>query len=522
MAPNAQWPRHNRKLKLTAILSCLGCSEMVFASLRRGLDVLLSPVPAALAALLLSLLLFDAFPGDSMHYHLPFAVRFLQLPHWPDFSGYHNGRFEGFPRLWRLLLGPGLLTMRPRLFILPNLVSFAFLIAVCRRYLRLSAPRTICCCFAFPVVLFGFRSSLQDFFLNTLLLAAAIILFAPRSAPLQGGGRPLVPLLRWGEILALFCLGLAANVKYQGLFGACIIFAAWIVFRLLDQRRTRERWILDGFKLVVSFFLVVLIWAQPISNVVQFGNPVYPVRIVGLPGTERPTSSPIQYIPKLPLLSNAASYLVSVTEIDPIIRSTAGFNFQRSWHNHNLPKPQFLPGQGDYQSYILTGGSNGLLFVALFVMACLSLATSMKARDAMEDGLLQLRLRLMIVSVLFAFLPQSMELRYYMITLFTPALVAVSGQDNPWRQPSRYLVVVGVWFSLFAPFLVPVYFWLRTGAWINANGLLTPDVYRDLPPAKLCLQQKSTWGKNFVQTPIRGGDDARMALGCAFRLSRPH
>jgi hypothetical protein len=103
---------------------------------------------------------------------------------------------------------------------------------------------------------------------------------------------------------------------------------------------------------------MIFIIAQPINNTLQYGNPFYPVRVAGLNGTELPTSSPIQYISKLPLLANAVGYFVSVTEIDPIVHSKAGWTFQRSWHNHNLVKDGLKAAPGDYKLFAFTGGSN--------------------------------------------------------------------------------------------------------------------------------------------------------------------
>jgi hypothetical protein len=106
--------------------------------------------------------------------------------------------------------------------------------------------------------------------------------------------------------------------------------------------------------------------------------------------------------------------------------------------------------------------SNGLLTVSLIALACFSMAAETKQLNGDNIDHFKLRFRLLLISFLFAFLHQSMELRYYMISLFVPALVAVSSDVKRCREPSRYLAVAGVWFALFSPFLVPVYFWIRT------------------------------------------------------------
>ncbi len=493
---------------------------MTVAFLRRLLNLLLNPWPAAIAALFLSLLLFDAFPADSLMYHLPFSVRFLDLPGFPDFSNYHQGRYQGFPSLWRILLGPGLALKHPRLFILPNIAALGVLLYCSRRILRLSAAMTICCCFAFPVALLGFRSSLQDFFVNVMVLIASLALFQPASS-LDGAIRKPFWISRW-DLLGLACLALAANVKFQGLFMAVLVLMAAVVFRLQDLGlKGRATGSLLKRRLVLAVLLIGLVFTQQILNTARFGNPFYPVSVLGLSGTERPTASPIKYIPRLPLLANAASFLVSATEVDPIIRSEAGFSFVRSWHNHNIPKAEFMPAPGEYQKYILTGGSNGLVFLAVLFGALLSAYGREKGDQLQDLSMLTLKRRLLVSSFLFIFLPQSMEMRYYMITLFVLALVSVVGEPTPLRQVMRWIIVAAVWFALALSFLQPLYYWARTGEWISARGLLSPDTYRSLPGKEKCLESRSLWGGpiNHSSNPTVG--DVQAAIGCHFRLTQP-
>lgn len=482
---------------------------------------LFHPVPVAVLAIALSMWLFDAFPADSMGYHLPFSIRFLGLHDFPDFSGVLNGRYQGFPILWRPLLGLGLISGQPRLFILPNLASLVLLIFICKRYLKLSPALTICCCFAFPVAILGFRSSLQDFFVNCLMLSAAILLLLPPSSQ-SVKGLPQSPFILNRDIFGFILLAIAANVKFQGLMGSVIIIGFSLFFRVRDLGSRDNGFLLPRRRLFISLAVILLIWAQPVSNIFRHGNPFYPVRLAGLNGPEPPTSSPIQYIPKLPLLTNAASYFVSVTEIDPIIRAKAGLNFRRSWHNHNVAKDGFKAAPGDYQVFILTGGSNGLLTISLTALACLSLAAEAKNINLINNIHFKVRLRLLLVSFLFAFLPQSMELRYYMLTLFVPTLVAVSSNASRWREISRYLTVAGVWFAIFSPFLVPVYFWIRTGFWINADGLLSPDLYSKLPSSAQCLDKRKLWGGTIIKSDTISAIDTQTALACHFRLAEHH
>jgi hypothetical protein len=492
---------------------------MTSAGFRRVLNLLLHPVPAAIMALVLSLLFFDAFPADSLMYHLPFSARYLHLPGFPDFANYLEGRYQGFPVLWRILLGPGLAWNHPRLFIVPNLLGLGLLIYCCRRMLGLSAALVICCCFTFPVALFGFRSSLQDFFVNTMGLIASITLFQSSSG-LDGDLRKPHWIGRW-DLLGLLCLALAANVKFQGLFMAGLVLTAALVFRCRDLG-LRGGVAFPPLKrqLALAAIFIILIFTQPLINVSRFGNPFYPVRVLGLSGTEQPTSSTIQYIPRLPFLTNAASYLVSVLEIDPIIRSKAGLSFTRSWHNHNQPKPEYQPVHPEYL-WILTGGSNGLLFLVIFVGAFVSVYGWRRGANLQLTSLLILRRRLLITSLFFMFLPQSMELRYYMISLFVPAVVAVSGDATALRLVMRWVVVACLWLTLLTSFLQPLYFWARTGEWTSARGLLSPDLYGRLPTVQQCVEKRRLWGGFISTAPDRTSGDIQTSMACHFRLTKP-
>ena len=487
--------------------------------MRRLLNLLLHPFPAAILAISLSILLFNAFPADSIMYHLPFTARFLNLPGFPDFTGYFEGRYQGFPSLWRILLGPGLAWNHPRLFIVPNLLALGLLAYCCRKLLGLSAALAICCCFTFPVALLGFRSSLQDFFVGVLVTIASITLFQVS----YGFDRELRKprwISRW-DLLGLTCLALAANVKFQGLFMAMLVLTAALIFRFRDLNR--NGWIaLPARKsqLAVATILSMLVFLQPALNTSRFGNPFYPVSVAGFNGTEPPTSAPIQYIPQIPLLKNAASYIVSALEIDPIIRSKAGWSFNRTWHNHNLPKPQYQPIYPDYQ-WILTGGSNGLLFLLLFFGAFMSVYGWWREAPLPLTPLLILRRRLLNTSLLFMFMPQSMELRYYLISLFVPALVAVSGDATILRQVMRWAVVVGLWFTLILTFIQPIYFWTRTGDWMIARGQLSPDPYRRLPSVQQCVEQRRLWGGLISTASDRKIDEVKASMSCHLRLTQP-
>jgi hypothetical protein len=270
-------------------------------------------------------------------------------------------------------------------------------------------------------------------------------------------------------------------------------------------------------QLIVATVLGLLIFLQPILNTSRFGNPFYPIGILGLQGPEPRIDTPIQYLPKIPLLYNPLSYIVSVIEVDPIVRTKAGFSFSRSWNNHNKPKPEYQPVLPDYP-WIVTGGSNGLLFIVLFAGAFCSVYPSGRKAALELTPLLILRRRLLLTSLLFMFLPQSMELRYYFVSLLIPAFVSVGADATKTRQLMRWIVVAGLWYALYNPYLRPLYFWIRTGEWMSAGGMMSPDLYRFLPSLQQCLEKYQLWGGPSPTAHQRTIPEIQTSLTCHFRL----
>jgi hypothetical protein len=119
-----------------------------------------------------------------------------------------------------------------------------------------------------------------------------------------------------------------------------------------------------------------------------------------------------------------------------------------------------------------------------------------------------------MTSFLFMFLPQAMELRYYMTLLLIPSLVAVSGQASRLRQLMRWIIVAGVWLGLFASFLQPLYYWSKTGEWINARGFLSPNVYSRLPAREECIQRYGPIPTELDRTKA----NVQTLMACAIRL----
>lgn len=449
----------------------------------------------AILALIFSFVTFNAFPGDSLMYHLPFSIRFWHLDSWPDFTGYFDDRYQGFAMLWRILLGPGLFFKQPHFFFLPNLFALVGLCWCARKYLYLSWPSTVLACLCFPVSLFGFSSSMQDFFMNCTALSGALAVF---SANLQTS--PFDTRRAW--LIGLAMLALCANVKIQGFLLAITILFLAILFsfpgfpslaawrpppELLSLPRRGKK---NLVYLVTLFLLVKLIFAQPIANLYRFQSPFYPIAFWRFKGAESSSISAIPYLPRLPLLYNGLSFFSSSLEIDPILRSSRGFLFKRSVHMQNPPESDRQPADAFGNRWVITGGSNGLLYALILAGAVGTLLHNRRFRsrdlDPRDRVLVAMHYRLMSCFLITLFLPQTLELRYYLFNLFVPCFVAVSSTSTPLRRWMRLATVVGTAFVLLSAILVPLYFWMRTTIWLQDG--ISWDVFRERPSVRECTE----------------------------------
>jgi hypothetical protein len=316
---------------------------------------------------------------------------------------------------------------------------------------------------------------MQDFFVNAFALAGAICLF---SSDLQQGR----PESRQALLVGLAMLVVAANVKLQGLMLAIIILFLTLVFsfrssyirqgsahsrsllRFLTESFTRLPWFLFTILLLLS-----LIFIQPVLNAFRFSNPVYPVGFWRFRGSEGTNVSKIPYIPSIPIVYNGLSFLSSSFEIDPVIRSDKGIFFRRTVHMQNPPESDRQPADQFGNRRIITGGSNGFLYLLILSGAVITAIkiSSNTACPATRVSISKLQLRLMISFVVTVFLPQTLELRYYIYNLLVPSLVAISSPFPQLRALMRGTVVAGLIYSLLASILAPLYFWSRTKVWLH-------------------------------------------------------
>lgn len=403
--------------------------------------------------LLLSIVFFRPWPWDATTYHLPFAARTIGLTSYTNISPLHNPRFEGFPMLWRYLLAPGLILDAPRLFIIPNFCAALIMAWTCAYILSLPWYLSIASTLCYPIAIIGFASPYQDYFVNTIALCGALFLFKSLFDAFSGATSINQRNLWLGTLL----LSLSANTKVQGLLLASVIlftFVAYLAYvfyfsprmlhtfypisRLFSQKKTLLH--------LLTVVTVISIFFQPISNLILYQNPFYPFKAFGLHGAERTYSTPIEYLPSFPVLTNLTSHFISASEIDPYIlpnpkaapplmRSLAMGNTRRPYHN--------APNE------VRTGGTFGPIYAGLLVLVALSVIREFSHAGPGNLFFRHLSAFLLFACLLVATLPQSHELRYYLFALFVPSLLSLSMPSSPFvKLITRRLVLLGLLLGL--------------------------------------------------------------------------
>ena len=384
-------------------------------------------------ALLGCILFYRPWPYDTTAYHLPFAARALDISKYANISALLNHRYEGDPILWRYALAPGLAFNVPRLYLLPNLLATLAIayssIAVLAVPWYWGIAATIC----FPISLIGLASSYQDYFTNTFILAASLLLFRGihEIDRVQSSG----PIRGHKIILGLLFLSVAANTKIQGLFMSIITLLIALIYYFIlakhsPQSRENNQVPIYAFpvarKMVQQVLLIAIIssiFFQPLSNIAKFGNPVYPFKAFGLNGAEETYSTPLEYLPKAPFAYNVISHFLSSTEIDPYILPGGSNKPPRirtiDMHNSN----RNAPSSGGIAPR--TGGTISPIYIALIALSLFSLSNIV--RGLRSELRFESHLPLLLFSMLIGIsaLPQSLELRYFLVCLYIPAYIAL-------------------------------------------------------------------------------------------------
>jgi hypothetical protein len=334
---------------------------------------------------------------DVWYYHLPFAARLWGIVPADAFAFHasNEARWQGFPLLGEAL--QGLLWKITGRLQAANLVAFAsvpLLALFLRRVFAVPFHLGVIALFAVPLVMTHATSCYVDLPANAC--AAALVLLVWRA---WSSDAPLRPRAAAGAGLLAAA---AAGMRFQLLpvLGVALLALAPRALRAGKKTTTA---------LVIASSLVL---AWPVKNAVAHGNPVYPVQlsIAGhvLPGPETPyASSP----PSLARAPRPQRWLWSVLEI-----GARPLGSTRRW-----TVDQWAPPDDD--AYRMGGffGAYVVAMLALFAWHAWRSWASRRTRAAVVT--------LAALTAIVSMLPQSHELRYYMVWML--ALVGLALATAP-------------------------------------------------------------------------------------------
>jgi hypothetical protein len=395
---------------------------------------------------------------DVWYYHLPFAARLVGLVR-PDEYALHatnQSRFDGFPLLAELLQGIAWrLTGRPEGANLVSLGSLALYLAFLGRAFRVPAHLGFIALMAVPLVQIHATAAYVD--LPSNACAAALVLCVVRlyATPLELQAKDL-----FYGVLAL--ASVVANMRFQ--LHPVVAVAVLAALPRMLPTLIRGR---DVKGLAAALLSVPLVGATFLRNFIVHHNPYFPMRIalggVMLPGLDEPyRSSPIA----LQGFPRSARFVYSVLEIGlPPLGDGRRWTIDQ-WAPWDSPA---LRMGGFFGAYVV-------FHLALFAWA-VATERSRRARVA--------AVAFVALTVLVAHLPQSHELRYYlvwMIVLVSLNLWLACGEAPSARE-------VGIGFAC-AGFLAMVIVVTRA-TYVSSSGMTFAEHLRDkVDPALLAQIQE--------------------------------
>jgi hypothetical protein len=363
----------------------------------RAIDRTLRLAAAVLVAAVFVASLHDVSQAwDVWYYHMPFAARLAGLVPTSAFTFHaaNEARFAGFPLLAEAV--QGLLwrvTGRPES---ANFVAFACVPLFAwfvRRRLDVPIHLTVLGILAVPLVMAHATSTYIDLPANTA--AAVLVLLA-----IEAYAKPAPPAPHT-LLLAGFAAAVAVNTK---VLTQPLVLVALIALgcRALPSLLRDRAWRTLGVVVLAS----PVVFATPLKNLIAHRNPYFPVRfsLFGqvLPGPEEPYSFAPPWLAHAP---QPVRFACSVLELG--IRP---FSDPRRW-----TVDQWMPPES-------TGCRLGGFFGAYVIVLLVVLAWRvLRERDRVARAA---GLGFAGLTAIVALMPQSHELRYYMVWMLV--LVAVN------------------------------------------------------------------------------------------------
>lgn len=321
---------------------------------------------------------------DSLYYHVPFAARFagISSPEAYVFSPDNQERLKGYALFAEKLQGLlYLATGRPEG---ANLLSFAsaplLAMYMARRY-RVPFGLTVFALFALPLVMTHATSAYVDLPANACAAAFVLEAYALASRRVPARAKALVRVLVLGAVTAAMRFQLAPTV---------VLGLGLVAFAAVRARKGRTS------RLAVVALGAPFVFAKPLSNLVLYGNPVYPVELTVL-GRSLPFHE-TRYVASPDYLANSPQPLRFLCSLAEIGLPPLGTPSRWTVDQYAPPGTDASRMGGTFAPY---------LFAMLALFVALAFVRGKKAR-----GLVALVVGL---TAIVAPSPQSHDLRYYMV-----------------------------------------------------------------------------------------------------------
>jgi hypothetical protein len=409
-------------------------------------------VLGGLAALLLGSMFAAAVHDASQawdvgYYHLPFAGRLGGLL--PEtsyvFSRANEARYRGFGLLAELL--QGLLwrvTGRPES---ANLVAFAsvpLLAWFARRWLGVPWYLTVLSLLAIPLVHTHATSAYVDLPASAAASVVVLLTLEAYAASRPVPGRAVA--------IAMVAAAVAANIKPM-LQPTVAVSLVLLGVRLVSthEPKAARRW------LALAALGLPLVFATPLKNLVLHHNPYFPLRLTLfgalLPGTEDPYSSSPVWLEHAP---RTLRFFASLLEV-----GARPFSDPRRW-----TVDQWMPP--DAPGYRMGGFFNAYVVVHLVALAWRAVSERTRRVRVAAIGFA-------LLTALVSLMPQSHELRYYMVwmlVLVLTNLCLACGTEKPSAG------VTPAWLGGLAALALGVVLVVTRGVYAYPSGSSFDDLVR--------------------------------------------
>lgn len=397
-----------------------------------------------LASMLVTALHDASQAWDVNYYHLPFAGRLVGLLPKTSyvFSAANEARYQGFGLFAELC--QGLLwraTGRPESANLVAFVSVPLLAWFARAKLGVPAYLSVLSLLAIPLVHTHATSGYVDLPGNA---AASVLVLVTLEA--YASDRPIAGR---SVGLALLAGAVAANIKpmLQPVVGLSLVFFGIRIARHARGEKTRRL-------LALLVLALPLVFATPLKNLWIHGNPFFPVRlsVLGhfLPGAEDPYASSPVWLEHMP---RPVRFVCSLFEL-----GLRPLSDPRRWSVDQWMPPDAAGYRmgGFFHAYVLAQG-------AVLVWRVVFERTRRVRVAAVGFALL---------TVLISFLPQSHELRYYMVWMIVLVLA------NLWLACERTSAVTPARLGGVAAVALALVLLVTKGVYAYPSGSRFADLVR--------------------------------------------